>query len=132
MSMPVDDNSWDPAPATIFANDRAAENGLIRCDALGCEESHPLDHPNIGDVGFDFGRWLGWIYVDLNRPDLFERQLRFCSIACAVWWLEREVIGRGRRPISPLEVALNSPQDRVKRQAALRYLRENATEGGRP
>lgn len=124
--MAVDDGVWPPETHRIFANDRAAERGVIQCDALGCNESHPIDHDHIGEVGFDFGRWLGWIYVDLNRRDLFERPLRFCSIWCAVWWLEREVIGRGRRPVSPLEVALNSPHDELKRKAALKWLREEA------
>lgn len=124
--MAADDGIWPAETYEIFANDRAAERGIIRCDALGCPEEHPLEHDELGEVGFDFGRWLGWIYIDLNRPDLFERQLRFCSISCACWWLQREVIGRGRRPLSPLEVALNSPADRLARQAALRWLREES------
>jgi hypothetical protein len=95
----MSDNGIYPADTChIFANDRAAEKGVIRCDAFGCDESHPLEHDAVGELGFDFGKWIGWIYIDLNRPDLFERPLRFCSCSCAQWWLEREVVTRRGRP----------------------------------
>lgn len=103
----------------IALRDRVAEkDGRILCDALGCEEAHPLDHEMLGEPSFTTGRWLGWVYLDLNRPDLFERVLRFCSVSCCQWWLEREVITRGRRPVTPLDEALRRPSDEVARRRA--------------
>lgn len=96
----------------------ANEKGNIWCDAFGCQETHPLDHEMLGEPSFLTGRWLGWVYLDLNRPDLFDRILRFCSVSCCQWWLEREVITRGKRPISPLDEALRRPSDEMARRRA--------------
>jgi hypothetical protein len=114
-----------------WSSDRRANiNGEIRCDAMWCEESHPIDHECIGEPSFATGRWLGWVYLDLNRPDLFERELRFCSVRCAQWWLDREVVLRVPRDLSPIDRALRSPADAVQRQAALRQLRRPAGSSG--
>lgn len=104
-------------------NTRTAErSGIIRCDTFGCNETHPIDHEALGEPSFGTGRWLGWVYLDLNRPDLFERQLRFCSVNCCRWWLEREIVTRGTEQISPLDKALRSPHDEVARKAALKSI----------
>lgn len=111
-------------PYEMRARDRHADkNGVIRCDTFGCNESHPIDHEMLGEESFATGRWLGWIYLDLNRPDLFHRPLRFCSVRCAQWWLDRESVTRAQAPLSPLDEALRSPTDEIKRRAAIRYLR---------
>lgn len=103
----------------------------ITCDAMGCDESHPIDHPDLGEECFGTGRWLGWVYLDLNRPDLLPRPLRFCSVACCVWWLERESITNGRRPLSPLDEAIRAPSDELKRKrAGLTTTRRAATNEG--
>lgn len=60
----------------------------ITCDAFGCGESHPVDFPERGEPGFEPGRWLGWLYLDLNLPHMFERELRFCDVACLVHWCD--------------------------------------------
>jgi hypothetical protein len=105
----------------MLVNDRHVEReGQVRCDALGCTETHPLEHEALGEPSFGTGRWLGWVYLDLNRPDLFGRPLRFCSVSCCQWWLEREVITRGNRPLSPLDEALRAPDDQLKRRRARR------------
>lgn len=59
----------------------------IKCDAFGCEESFPLEHEALGETGFALGKWLGWVFVDFNRPDLFDRQMRFCSLLCLLSWI---------------------------------------------
>lgn len=59
----------------------------VRCDAFGCRERHPLNHKEIGKPGFALGKWLGWVYLDINRPDLIDRPLRFCSVLCLEHWL---------------------------------------------
>lgn len=95
---------------------------MLRCDALGCNETHPLDHEMLGEPSFGTGRWLGWVYLDLNRPDLFPRELRFCSVRCCQWWLDREVVTRLHEPLSPLDVALRRPYDMVARKRGLASL----------
>lgn len=60
---------------------------VCRCDGILCNESHPLQHEDLGEPGFAPGRWPGWIYVDLNRPD-FPRDLRFCGVLCLEAWME--------------------------------------------
>lgn len=59
---------------------------LITCDNATCEESYPRFHEERGP-GFDNGKWLGWFYLDLNRPDLHNGPLRFCGFHCLIWWL---------------------------------------------
>lgn len=63
------------------------DDDVIHCDALGCRETHPVRHEDLGKPGFGIGRWLGWLYLDLNRPDLRDRPLRFCSTWCLRSWL---------------------------------------------
>lgn len=60
----------------------------VYCDNFGCDESYPKSHPDERHPGFVGGRWLGWFYLDINRPDLTDRELRFCDIRCLTWWLE--------------------------------------------
>lgn len=102
----------------------------LRCDAFGCEERHPVVHECLGEECFGTGRWLGWVYLDLNRPDLFARTLRFCSVSCCQWWLEREAITRGKRPSSPLDEALRAPADETARRRAVKHLAERKAAGG--
>jgi hypothetical protein len=49
---------------------------MIHCDAFGCTETHPIEHEAMTEPGFRFGKWLGWLYLDINRPDLMDRQQR--------------------------------------------------------
>lgn len=106
------------------------DDGWIRCDAFGCDERHPLEHEDLGEECFGTGRWLGWIYVDLNRPDLFPRDLRFCSVQCAQWWFDREVITRHTQPLSPLDEALRAPNDVLKRKRAMKARHAATAAGG--
>lgn len=95
--------------------------GRVRCDAAGvggCEETHPLEHELLGDPSFGTGRWLGWVYLDINRPDLLDRELRFCSVGCCTWWLDRQILTAGRREKTALDRALRRPQDEVQRARA--------------
>lgn len=92
--------------------------GLVHCDAFGCNETHPLEHDCLGEPCFGSGRWLGWVYLDPNRPDLFPRELRFCSVRCALWWMEREAVTWHVREPTPLDLALRSPNDVVARRRA--------------
>lgn len=99
------------------------EDGHVRCDMFGCYEWHPLDHESLGDESFGTGRWLGWLYLDLNRPDLYNRPMRFCSVQCCALWLERQaerpLFERGeRRDTTALDRALRRPSDEVARRAA--------------
>jgi hypothetical protein len=74
----------------------------ILCDALGCDETYPVHHDSETEDGFLFGRWPGWVYLDINRNDLIERPLRFCGVRCLLWWCEREtVVNRPERPAPP-------------------------------
>jgi hypothetical protein len=59
----------------------------IHCDAFGCGETFPLVHEYLGTPCFTPGRFLGWIFLDINRPDLIDRELAFCGIRCCEWWL---------------------------------------------
>jgi hypothetical protein len=59
---------------------------LVHCDGVGCEETYPRFHDENGP-GFTDGKWLGWFYLDLNRPDLRTGPLRFCGMRCLLWWL---------------------------------------------
>ena len=98
-------------------------NGQVRCDALGCTETHPLDHEGLGEDSFGTGRWIGWIYLDLNRPDLWTRPMHFCCVQCCAWWLERQaerpLFERGDpRGTTALDRALRRPGDEVARRAA--------------
>lgn len=63
-------------------------SGAVRCDATGCPESHPRHHADEGKSGFVDGRWPGWLYLDINRTDVVDRLLGFCSVWCLRWWLE--------------------------------------------
>jgi hypothetical protein len=65
---------------------------VIACDALGCGESYPIDHDMLGDPGFAPGRWPGWLYLDINREDLFTREMRFCSVMCLEYWIAHETV----------------------------------------
>lgn len=111
-------------------NGELRDDGMwLRCDAFGCIERHPLDHDDIGDVCFGNGRWLGWVYLDLNRPDLWERPVRFCSVGCLQWWLDRESITRRvpePRTLTPLDRVLRAPLDEVAMQM-LRKQHQEAT-----
>lgn len=69
-------------------NPRDVHNGRVRCDALGCIETHPVEHEFEGQPGFTRGRWAGWVYLDINDPHLSMRPLRFCSYWCLRYWLE--------------------------------------------
>lgn len=92
---------------------------FLRCDALGCNESHPIEHEMLGEESFGTGRWMGWLYLDLNRPDLFDREFRFCQVSCALWWLESNTSHRYekvREPLGPLDRALRSPNDALARK----------------
>ena len=64
----------------------STEGQDVRCDGLGCAETYPRFHTETGP-GFDDGKWLGWVYLDLNRRDLTTRPLRFCGMRCLTWWL---------------------------------------------
>lgn len=103
------------------SNDRVVErDGIVRCDAFGCEETHPLDHESLGEECFGTGRWLGWVYLDLNRPDLFERVFRFCCVRHALYWMERECVSMRSivQDPTPLDRALRSPTDEMARRSA--------------
>jgi hypothetical protein len=67
---------------------------MLHCDAFGCTETHPVEHDAMTEPGFRFGKWLGWLYLDINRPDLVDRQLRFCSVFCLRHWLNMHVSER--------------------------------------
>lgn len=99
-----------------------ADAGVVRCDGLGCRESHPLDHEALGEECFGTGRWCGWLYLDLNRPDLYSDVMRFCSVACCMWWLEKQTMNqqyeRRRNDLTPLDRALRRPNDEVARKRA--------------
>lgn len=92
----------------------------LNCDSLGCVESHPLDHELVGQPSFGTGRWLGWVYLDLNQPLLFQRPLRFCSVFCCARWLEMASYNGGRlnRPPTNLDIALGNPDDALARKRA--------------
>jgi hypothetical protein len=92
----------------------------LRCDAFGCDEIHPLEHECLGDPGYGTGRWLGWLYLDLNRPDLFPVVLRFCSTFCLYHWIaQHESSGFGyRKKPTKLDEALRAPCDEVARRRA--------------
>ena len=78
-----------------------AHGEKIKCDAFGCNESHPLEHDAIGEPYFGIGKWLGWMYLDINRPDMFDRPLRFCSVACLLFWIGQNSKTESR--IGPIE-----------------------------
>ncbi len=98
-------------------SDPKAPDGVIRCDALWCDESHPLDHDWLGRPSFETGRWLGWVYLDVNRPDLIDRPLRFCCGECLVWWIDNQTMLRPkRRQPSDMDLALREPADVMARR----------------
>lgn len=101
----------------------------IRCDGFGCTESHPIDHPTVGKDGFGLGRWVGWVYLDLNRTDLFDRPLRFCTIACMTDWCEfatrRSHLTPQRHPFDDL--LARTPVDEVDQQRRLTEVRKRLT-----
>ena len=99
-----------------------AKSGLLHCDAFACKETHPLQHEHLGAESFGTGRWLGWLYLDLNRPDLWDREMRFCSVACLQHWLEMEIVTKGKETVSALDEALRRPQDELARHRALAEL----------
>lgn len=85
----------------------------LRCDAGGCGEMHPRVHECLGEPSFGENRWLGWVYLDLNRPDLAHRELRFCGIKCLDWWIAFQLQRRGPRDDDrPFEIALRKPVKR--------------------
>lgn len=69
---------------------------VIHCDAFGCEETYPVHHPQEIEEGFRFGKWLGWVYLDINRPDIIDRPFRFHDALCLRWWIERETMTNRR------------------------------------
>jgi hypothetical protein len=75
----------------------------IRCDAFGCIESHPAIHDEMDEQGFEPGYWLGWLYLDLNRPDLSWRPLRFCGTSCLMHWVQMH---RERPQVTALDLLL--------------------------
>lgn len=85
------------------------DSEVICCDALGCRETHPVRHEALGRPGFGIGRWLGWVYLDLNRPDLRADPLRFCSTWCLRWWLNSVEENAGRKPAGYLDAFLRNP-----------------------
>ena len=99
-------------------------SGAVRftCDAFGCDESFPLEHEDLGQPCFGTGRFLGWIFIDLNRPDLFPRDLRFCGVRCAEHWLHWRAREGTQRPLTPLDKALRNPVDEMARQRALTWV----------
>lgn len=108
------------------ANNLHRQNALIRegviwlrCDNLGCNEMYPLEHEDLGTPGFGTGRWLGWLYLDMNREDLFERDFRFCSTWCVIDWLPMQQASKAKRPVSVLDKALRQPGNEVVRRAVL-------------
>lgn len=105
------------------------------CDTFGCDEWHPIDHDMLGEPSFEFGRWLGWLYLDANRPDMFPRVFRFCSVSCMEHWLGQQRIDRfkGRNlgsaqeyePVPPwFEQALKLPKDEVTRRRAVAQVKK--------
>lgn len=99
----------------------------IQCDAIGCTESHPVDHDCLGEPGFAVGRWLGWVYLDLNRPDLCWRPLRFCSIECMIDYGEMTT---RRSQLTPRRYKLDdllqdTGPDDLSQQRAVRQIRAN-------
>lgn len=70
----------------------------IRCDAFGCDETHPIDHDCVGQPGFALGKWCGWFYLDINRPDIINRTLRFCSFGCLKHWLHNNAVDPHAKP----------------------------------
>ena len=91
---------------------------VLHCDGFGCGETHPLQHDHLGEMSFGTGRWLGWLYLDLNRLDLWDREMRFCSVACLQHWLEREIVTKGKEAPTALDEALRRPQDELARRRA--------------
>lgn len=91
----------------------SADRVVIRCDALGCRETHPILHENVGEPGYELGRWLGWVYLNLNNENLVDRELRFCSAHCCLWWLEREIV---RPQLTELDKALRSRDELAVRR----------------
>lgn len=74
---------------------------MVRCDGLGCDETHPEHHDAEGEPGFIGGRWQGWLYLDINRADLIGRPLRFCRVSCLDWWIHQSTMLD--KPMGPLE-----------------------------
>lgn len=104
---------------------RLAPGETILHGAVGQGIADPelLDHEMLGEPSFGTGRWLGWIYIDLNRPDLYgdDHVVRLCSVTCALWWLERECVKPRRvvaEDLTPLDRALRAPNDAVARRRA--------------
>lgn len=113
-------NDNNKRAALRFQNAALREGGIyLRCDNIGCNETHPIDHEDLGQPEFEFGRWMGWMYLDLNREDLFGRAFRFCSTLCLADWLDAQIVGRGKRPLSALDRALREPGNEVVRRAVL-------------
>ncbi len=102
-------------------------SGKIVCDGIGCPEAHPIEHDCLGEPSFGVGRWLGWLYVDMNRPDLYPDTLRFCGVGCLEDWLWRQ--RRNPRPApTALDVALRGG-DQLAVRAALKEERRATAEG---
>lgn len=92
----------------------------LKCDSMGCNEVHPLIHEDLGEDGFATGRWPGWLYLDINRADLFARELRFCDARCLEWWLDRVKFNFGHIEPSALSEALAKPHDETARARLLK------------
>lgn len=99
-----------------------AEDIRLQCDGPLCDERHPLVHEGLGDISFGVGRWLGWLYLDLNRPDIFPRELRFCGRFCLGRWLDRETVTGSKHKLTALDRALRAPYDEVARRKMLAEL----------
>jgi hypothetical protein len=72
----------------------------ITCDAFGCIEAHPYKHECLGEPRFELGKWPGWVYLDLNRPDIMDRTLRFCGLRCMLHWMLMN--SQTSNPVDPL------------------------------
>lgn len=57
----------------------------VRCEGFDCAESFPAVHDDLGEPGFEPGRWPGWLFLTVGAFSW--RELRFCSVGCLDWWL---------------------------------------------
>lgn len=62
----------------------------VYCDGFGCGESYPKVHEDEGKPGFQSGKWLNWVYLDINRPDLAAAPLKFCDLYCLDGWMRSQ------------------------------------------
>ena len=92
--------------------------GRVHCDGLGCDETYPVDHEYVGRTGFTDGKWLGWLYLDINRPDLIDRPLAFCRVDCLDWWINAQTMLKTPMPDD------DADEDEVGGMAARRAKRD--------